>query len=168
MRRRNIPEARRCNGGALAMASRKRLKEWGAAPGRLAEKAAAIAEPAKGAPARKDTRRWCRGKRGVPHHPVIVFTPPLYRRGEAECEWDSRWSGDVRWHCHHQEHCGACGKVLRVSVGCGECPAYPGSDGQHAAAAGEARAAEERWLGRQAGRRKVIAGPQHYRRRRAS
>lgn len=140
---------------------------------RGAETAAAAAsdpEPPKRPPGRKNTRDWCRGKEGVPHQPVIVFAPPVFRRPVTiTCEWASRWSGEaVIWDCHHEEHCASCGRILRTQarLAGSECPGYPGSETQKAAAVAEAAEAEERWQAGRARRRPVITGPQSYRRKR--
>ena len=152
------------------MASKRRLRNWNPAPARTAERAQAITEPQRTAPGRKNTRDFCRGKQDVPHVPAVMFVPPVFQRArQPECEWGSRWDvEDVGWRCHHQCHCESCGKVLSTSVEREQCPAYPGSGEQHAEAIEAARIAEERWRERRAGRRKVIDGPQGYRRKKAS
>lgn len=79
------------------------------------------------APAKKDTRRWCRGKVGVEHFPVIVKRTGWY--GLRGCErvteeWALKlWPGRT-WRCSHREECANCGKVVRHSINLVECPAY--------------------------------------------
>jgi hypothetical protein len=74
--------------------------------------------------ARKDTKRWCRGKVGVEHTPEIQSD----RRGlgpypcRVPPDW-ARWRST--WWCHHVERCSECGKILRHSLNVGECPDYP-------------------------------------------
>ena len=73
--------------------------------------------------ARKDRRRWCRGKIGVPHRPVVRLgkyaafrthlDKPCYR-----ATWYKR-----RWLCSHERNCEACGKILEHSLG-DDCPDF--------------------------------------------
>ena len=151
--------------------------EWGTEPSRSAERAAVVAEeerePARRAPARKDTRNWCKGKEGVPHVPGLVLRRIFPR--DHDCEWRPKWTSSacpVVWACKHREACMRCGKVLREpwEIPARECPAYPGTEEQHAAA--EAEAAEwlerrEASLARWRHRKPPVTGPQGYRRRRA-
>jgi len=181
---------RRKSPGAAALqrrgpvASRKRLlSSWGPVRARSAGTASAIAadpEPAKGAPGRKDTRSWCRGKPGVPHQPVIIIG-----KGDTghSCEWvpendyrllrrgEDGWS--VGWLCWHREECSRCGRILRErwQVGAAECPDCPGDPEQRAEAEREAAAYPEQWRAwaQRHGRPKpVIDGKQGYRRKRKS
>lgn len=79
--------------------------------------------------ARKDTKRWCRGKAGVEHEPVISK-----RRGEPwstrGCHPPDAWQLRVwpfrTWICVHDERCGNCGRVLRRYLTARECPDHPG------------------------------------------
>lgn len=147
----------------------KRTSEWYAAPSRSTEVRQATGadpEPARKAPGRKDTRRWCRGKPGVGHAPVLVFRPVLAR---LACAWRPDWPYEhACWECYHQEECGRCGKVLRTSwqLAAGECPAYPGDPAQRAAAEAECAEIRERVEASRQARRPVVTGPQGYRRRR--
>ena len=152
--------------------------DWGSPPGRSAERSSAAAEPAKRAPARKDTRRWCKGKPGREHVPRIVRLRTGYV--SRSCEWVPRYdwrairAGDdnfpVRWACGHFESCANCGKILRDLGGIpvAECESYPGSDAQRAAAEREAAEFLERRAGRRRNRKPPVTGPQGYRRRKAS
>lgn len=154
------------------MASRKRLRDaWRPVRGRAAVKAAAIAEPARKPPARKDTRSWCRGKEGREHVPVLAFAPPPWHDRPSACRWRQRMAGPgIAWECFHRQECANCGKVLAASwqLPRDECPSYPGFPAQRAAAGAEAAEAARRRAEWQARRRPVITGPQSYRRRRAS
>lgn len=64
---------------------------------------------------RKNTRRWCRGKVGVPHTLAVREGDPK----ERVPEWFKRcgpnpWTG--RWRCAEQEYCTSCGKIMRRRV----------------------------------------------------
>jgi hypothetical protein len=143
---------------------------WDSLPprsGEVQQAAKADPEPAKRAPARKDTRHWCKGKEGREHGPVIEFRP--WSVSDKDCRWASRWTYDgVKWHCLHAEVCSSCGKVLRDwgTLAATECPAYPGSDEQRVVAVAEAEESRERMAAWQVRRRPVITGPQGYRRQR--
>ena len=72
--------------------------------------------------ARKNTRRWCRGKVGVEHTPEIQSD----HRGLGPCRVPPGWARwRSTWWCHHVERCSECGKTLRHSLDVGECPDYP-------------------------------------------
>lgn len=155
---------------------------WDQNPSRSAELGAAVAadpDPSRTAPAVKDTRRWCRGKPGRVHKPEIVRTHLGWQ--PAVCKWAGRHDfrllrqgrdedgTTVGWVCYHEERCSACGKVLRSSweLRRVECPVFPGSAEQKAEAEREAAEYPERWRSQRRPRR-VITGPQGYRRKRAS
>ena len=155
------------------------MSGWGPVPGRSAVKAAAITEPAKRTPAKKDTRSWCRGKEGREHEPQIVLSHDGFR--QRACEWAGRHDyrllrrGEddyaIGWCCGHQELCGRCGKILRDpgQIPRAECPVYPGSDEQKAEAGREAAEYPEKWrawAARHGRPEPVIDGPQGYRRKR--
>jgi hypothetical protein len=136
-----------------------------------------VREPAKKAPARKNTRSWCKGKVGVEHIPVLVLdhTDPQFGKAPP-CRWAVGWSSTARkdvvyWRCPHHEVCGRCGKVLRDrwSVSITECPDYPGDPQQHAAADADLAECEKRRATWEQHRRRKpdITGPQGYRRKRA-
>jgi hypothetical protein len=148
--------------------------QWGPNPSRseIARRAAADdPQPPKRPPARKDTRSWCKGKVGREHIPVLELEPPALTNWA--CGWRADWRVRAReygigWACYHREVCQRCRKVLREprELARAECPAYPGDPAQKAAAEAEAVEMEERhwtWWQR---RRRVIAGPQGYRRKR--
>jgi len=139
--------------------------DWDTQPSRSAQRREAAAEPEKRAPGRKNTRSWCRGKEGREHAPEIVFRP-VYRH---RCQWRPNWALDgAHWDCQHAEQCGACGKILREGpqLLAAECPYYPGPDGARAAAQIEAAGARERIRAARESRKRIITGPQGYRRRR--
>ena len=158
---------------------------WDTRPSRHDELAAALADeqaaepgPAKRLPGRKNTRAWCKGKEGRPHVPVIV-PRPLTRRDA--CEWTPGWDRDRRvwesaaWSCCHVEQCGECKKILRErwELDLAECPAYPGSPEQKAAAVAEGQRRNERhgkpprWSAREAARQRQ-KGVSGYRKPKAS
>jgi hypothetical protein len=68
----------------------------------------------------KNRRRWCRGKPGVEHQPVMTKrgyhsdTDTTCRR----CPWGLR-----DWWCYHVDQCATCGRVLRHYEG-RECPDF--------------------------------------------
>ena len=143
--------------------------DWGTGHSRSAQRLEAVTEPDRKAPGRKDRKTRCKQNGGGPHVPAVAFIAPGLSAGD--CRWVPCWSWRERrfdstaWSCFHEEQCSLCGKVLRASVTLGECPAYPGDPAQRAAAEADAVRAQERqdaWRGR----RKVITGPQGYRRRR--
>jgi hypothetical protein len=152
------------------VASKRRLRNWSPAPGRGEVQAAAIAEPERKPPGRKDTRQWCRGKTGREHQPTVVLAP--YTTG-APCHLPSGWQLDcwpeTPWTCAHREACSGCGKILRDhgKLLAAECPDYPG-DGAVTAANADALARYRAAFPPRTVIRTVIEGPQHYRRKKAS
>lgn len=82
-------------------------------------------------PRHKSTRRWCKGKVGVEHQPVIMAATgmgtlgnrPLRRCGPSP-SW-MRWAKNG-WSCFHEERCGKCGKILRTGweLDASECPEH--------------------------------------------
>lgn len=77
--------------------------------------------------ARRDTRRWCRGKPGIEHTPAIVLPDNLYSRWRGQaCRW--MWWGRpghefAMYRCHHRWQCTTCGRKLR-DMRPDECPSY--------------------------------------------
>lgn len=69
---------------------------------------------------KKDTRRWCKGKRGREHTPTtqLVSERNGWRRGACGI---SLWISAGQWWCRHEEICTTCGKVLRWTLGI-DCP----------------------------------------------
>jgi hypothetical protein len=155
------------------MASSKRLRNFAPAPARSAVTAAAITEPQRKPAARKDTRQFCKGKPGREHQPVIVFAAIVIRSVPDRCEWRPSWMDDyagLKWACWHREDCSACGRILRDhgSLLISECPDWPGDERQKAEAEAKRAVIAARIAGRPARRGRVVAGPQHYRRKKAS
>lgn len=73
---------------------------------------------------KKDTRRWCRGKVGVEHQPVIVRDHWGWT-ADQECGLRDWVVGrDPDWFCFHREVCDNCGKVLRHKLSDEECPIW--------------------------------------------
>jgi hypothetical protein len=104
--------------------------------------------------ARKDRKRWCRGKVGVEHvREVRVSRFGKYwsdRNGKPPCLWEyTRWrwvrhpkpgqprtvpvEESLRWRCSHESYCSACGKILEPSWSINEnekrCPDYQPREG---------------------------------------
>lgn len=153
------------------MASRKRLMSgWGPIPARSAVKAAAITEPEQRAPAKKNTRAWCKGKPGLEHKPVIVFRSSERGACHLAQGWQLSIWPDEPWECAHREECGSCGKILRDhdKLAGAECPDYPGLREVTGAAGRELAAYEALVASKSPVRRRVITGPTRYRRKRES
>lgn len=75
--------------------------------------------------ARKNTRRWCRGKIGVEHEPILVGS---YRPCAPAPEWANAvmrrlCGGD--WWCGHRSECANCGRVLNPRIASSDCPDRP-------------------------------------------
>jgi hypothetical protein len=71
--------------------------------------------------AKKNRRRWCRGKPGNDHAPHVVFKP----YGSFTCKWVTIIRGSWQpgyWTCYHREECQLCGKVLNDRVTCPDRP----------------------------------------------
>jgi hypothetical protein len=71
--------------------------------------------------ARKDTRRWCKGKVGV-EHTLAIVPDSRYSWMKDGCRWVpyTVWGGpktgrvkNWRWSCQHHEVCSVCGKHFR-------------------------------------------------------
>lgn len=116
--------------------------EWGSAPARSDERRQAVTadpEPAKRAPRRKDTKRWCRGKVGVEHelaaavrsfygnayvcgwrrtgYYASVEPPPVYPKGVPIPKRRRLIKREFvvtgrEWRCFHEWRCTVCGKWL--------------------------------------------------------
>lgn len=74
--------------------------------------------------AKKDTKRWCRGKVGVEHEPIV--------RKRAGYWHDKPCRGSVvslDWlACNHEEACVNCGKILKWALG-KDCPERKDAEG---------------------------------------
>lgn len=91
-------------------------------------------ERATKAPAKKNTKKWCKGKTGVEHKPEIRKSRYHASMGDkAFCRWVPRWTGwrsggwdykNPRWLCFHEEFCTTCGKITRHTIDREECPEY--------------------------------------------
>lgn len=123
--------------------------EWGSQPSRSADRQAAAAEQIPGLgevvvkrpPGKKDKTR-CKGNGGRDHVPEL--TMGIYWSART-CGWKPVFHRRTRtyvagWGCGHRARCRHCGKVLRESwdLADSECPAYPGTREQRAAAEAEA------------------------------
>jgi len=83
--------------------------------------------------ARKNTRRWCKGKIGVDHvlevrlskhatSPWRNGTPPCYR-----ADWSRK-----NWWCNHERYCTRCGKIVVPSLN-DACPDFTAEVTRHRA-----------------------------------
>jgi hypothetical protein len=148
--------------------------DWSAQPSRSQLRRMAVTDEAKRSPARKD-RDLCKAAHWKgPHEPAIVFAGHVFHKGP--CRWSPMWDGEAGgyragWMCLHEERCGNCGKVLRMSLARTECPDFEAAKGLLPAAEAEAEAATKRhyaWREKHSSRKPAITGPQGYRKRRAS
>lgn len=121
--------------------------EWGYPGSRSAEVRDAVRadpDPARRAPGKKNTRRWCRGKRGVEHRRAVVlhswyghkcgwvetgqwvYTGPPMVRGvpvPRRWAWSQRKNREwvvtgKRWECVHELQCVVCQKYLGPAPQC--------------------------------------------------
>lgn len=82
----------------------------------------------RASPAKKNTKRWCRGKRGVEHVPEMVLGLGIgggdrcYRRSFTAFYREP--GDDGYWWCSHRERCANCGKVLNHFPPARLCPDY--------------------------------------------
>jgi len=76
--------------------------------------------------ARKDRRRWCRGKPGVAHTIEIRPCDPKWGYSVRVCGYPRYWRSPI-WICVEQEFCTTCGKILRHSLD-KDCTRKPGLD----------------------------------------
>jgi hypothetical protein len=80
--------------------------------------------PARGH-SRKDKKRWCKGRVGRPHEPVISSDP---KYGSACKIWNygvinkGKIEPHSRYMCYHVIQCKNCGKILKWALTEGECP----------------------------------------------
>lgn len=75
----------------------------------------------------KNTKRWCKGKVGREHVPVITRNK-FSLNTECRMIVTKYWNGNERnwWHCHHEITCENCGKMLHFSAEkMGGCPDKP-------------------------------------------
>jgi hypothetical protein len=78
---------------------------------------------------RKNTRRWCKGKVGREHSPVVQHQKERNGWRKAWTCGPRKWGISAgRWGCWHEEVCTTCGKVLRWTLG-DECPDRPRQEG---------------------------------------
>jgi hypothetical protein len=76
---------------------------------------------------KKDTRRWCRGKVGVPHSTVLQLAAyaVAFKRTCQATKDGTWWAQRAPWACHHQRVCETCGKITDHAVGWQYCPDLP-------------------------------------------
>lgn len=61
---------------------------------------------------KKNTKKWCKGKIGRKHEPVVELNRKYMYGKVKECT-SSKW-----WGCYHHEVCKNCGKELKWRVPC--------------------------------------------------
>jgi hypothetical protein len=117
---------------------------WNTGPKR--DEARVIAPETPPHRAKKDRRRWCKGKVGVEHVPVVQdsknWTFMVNKFGTdhplVKCHWEPchrwrmfsngrRWvhtENDGIWSCHHERACANCGKILECFGVGRDCPQW--------------------------------------------
>jgi hypothetical protein len=120
---------RDCN-GFTSLERRRRERQEGKSQVRAGEEYDTIARSGAGRPARqrKDTKRWCKGRYGREHRPVVQFSnwaSYWIERGRTchETSGASTWMRES-WRCFHEITCERCGKILNYSVPKEQCPLY--------------------------------------------
>lgn len=73
--------------------------------------------------AKKDTRRWCRGKVGIEHEPIVQKRPGYWQ--DKPCKWSQVVP---LLACNHEEVCKNCGKILKWTLG-DDCPERKDAEG---------------------------------------
>lgn len=94
----------------------KKLRNWGE------EKPQYVEPPEVPRPrAKKDRRRWCRGREGIEHIPALTCDRQW---GNGPCSWGlSYYQGlHLAWRCQHRRRCTVCHKVLDYTIKTEECP----------------------------------------------
>lgn len=71
---------------------------------------------------KKNTKKWCKGKPGVEHVPVISKPPNVPGWQKEDCRLDS-WGLNF-FLCDHHEICSTCFKSLRWPITQEECPTW--------------------------------------------
>jgi hypothetical protein len=84
---------------------------------RSSQRAPDIVPRVRPARARKDRRRWCRGKVGIKHQTTISIWKIYLARGITDCYQYQPGKKWTRWICVEQESCTQCGKILRHTLG---------------------------------------------------
>ncbi|MEV8610285.1 hypothetical protein AB0383_20560 [Amycolatopsis sp. NPDC051373] len=100
---------------------------WEDAKYRAGEVARLQPEQTKRAPGKKDRKKWCRGKEGVPHVVETRFERWAItgRHGfEDRCGWFiNHRTGKPMWYsCAHEDYCTNCGRIMSRSKS--QCPDY--------------------------------------------
>lgn len=132
-------------------------------------RAAASGESAKRPPGKKDpdlckTQHWKSG-----HTPALRVRIPYFRKSKIYCYWGlPYWDSDgVTWYCSHEEYCSGCGKILLTRISGTRCPDYHDITRTEQACIEKER--KEREIRRSSWKmrpRKIITGPQGYRKKR--
>lgn len=92
----------------------KKLRNWGV------EKPQNVIPKTVKPHAKKNRRRWCKGKEGVEHQPHIVPDRPWCK----PCHWGTSFyrGYHISWRCRHRLRCQVCEKVLLDVVAVEDCP----------------------------------------------
>lgn len=72
--------------------------------------------------ARKDRKRWCKGRVGREHTPELVVHH-AYTSTMMQCH-KTNWTWSDRWLCRHAYRCTTCGKYTKTWLSREECPTW--------------------------------------------
>lgn len=82
-------------------------------------------------PAKKNTKKWCKGVVGREHTielALITKDSRTYLCDERHIAFpfyvEERKPGEIRWACFHNQVCTACGKVISWFIRKENCPTY--------------------------------------------
>ena len=146
--------------------------EWGSPGSRSQERAAAAQDdPAKTRTPGKKDPDLCKGQHWKSGHtPALRVRIPYFRKSKVYCYWGLPYwddDADAAWYCSHEEYCSGCGKILLTRISNAQCPQYHEITKTEKASVERER--EERAVRRASWKkrpRKVITGPQGYRKKR--
>jgi hypothetical protein len=108
----------------------KKLRNWGEEK----KQDILIPETPPKTPAKKNTKRWCKGKVGVEHFPQVelshYYAGSRTRMGKPTCyRSDQSWRGNKQvWLCSHCIRCANCRKILHEAwdMEPSQCPLWDG------------------------------------------
>jgi hypothetical protein len=63
--------------------------------------------------AKKDTRRWCRGKPGA-EHVLTIGKNHAARVCHEAADWQQMLFPGQKWRCYHIELCAECGRFMKA------------------------------------------------------
>lgn len=81
--------------------------------------------PVRRQPAKKDTKRWCKGKVGREHQ-IETALDPASAAWQRECQWNRGWAEFLA--CRHVKRCIVCSKIVQRWLPKEECPDAPRED----------------------------------------